>query len=221
MRFWLGGYGADEGGSASGIGVLVAGAPDDALAGGQLSFGGTAARVDGSPSWLAAHPTQDVVYVAIEDAGVVRAFRRTGETSFAPLGAAVAAGEALCHVAVAPDARSLIASCWGDGRVVRMSLGADGRPSTPVTAQPASDPYDPDAAPAEFAGGIDLASAARALRAAAGDEYAHLVPDYDAVPDDDAEPAATIPIPADDGGDKAESRVSRAHEAVFLPGGLV
>jgi 6-phosphogluconolactonase len=220
MRFWLGGYGAGVGGSASGIGALVAGAPDDALAGGQLSFGGAAARFDGSPSWLAAHPAQDVVYAAIEDLGVVRAFRRTGESSFAPLGGAVAAGEAVCHIAVAPDARSLIASCWGDGRVVRMSLDAEGRPSAPVTAQAATDPYDPDAAPAEFAGGIDLASAARALRAAAGDQYAHLVPDYDSEPA--SEPAETVvSIPADEGANEADSRASRAHQAVFLPGGLV
>src|SRR5688572_13566255 len=106
MRFWLGGYTADGEGSASGIGALVAGAPDDALAGGQLSFGGTSATTGGSPSWLAAHPTLDVVYAALEDAGAVRAFRRTGPSSLAPLGGGVAGGEALCHIAVAPDGRS-------------------------------------------------------------------------------------------------------------------
>ena len=37
MRFFLGGYGADMGGDADGIGVLHAGAPDDALAGGELA----------------------------------------------------------------------------------------------------------------------------------------------------------------------------------------
>jgi 6-phosphogluconolactonase len=214
MRFWLGGYTADGEGSASGIGALVAGAPDDALAGGQLSFGGTAATTGGSPSWLAAHPTLDVVYAALEDAGSVRAFWRTGESSFAPLGGAVAGGEALCHIAVAPDGGSLVASCWGDGRVVRMSLDGAGRPSAPTIAQAAVDPYDPDATPAEFAEGIDLAAASRALRAAAGAEFAHLVPAYDDADEvsADAEPHA----PAD-----ASARASHAHEAVFLPGGLV
>jgi 6-phosphogluconolactonase len=154
------------------------------------------------------------VYAALEDAGSVRAFWRTGESSFAPLGGAVAGGEALCHIAVAPDGGSLVASCWGDGRVVRMSLDAAGRPSAPTIAQAAVDPYDPDATPAGFAEGIDLAAASRALRAAAGAEFAHLVPAYDDADEvsADAEPHA----PAD-----ASARASHAHEAVFLPGGLV
>lgn len=210
MRFWLGGYGADSEGAASGIGVLDAGAPDDALAGGQLSFRGTAAAVEGSPSWLAAHPTLDVVYAALEGTGAVRAYRRTGDAAFAALGGPVAAGEAVCHIAVAADGASLVASCWGDGSVVRMTLDAAGRPSTPVVAPPAGDPYDPDAAAAEFAGGIDLAAASRALRDAAGAEFAHLIPAYE---EDEQAPAADA---AGTGG-----RASRAHQAVFLPGGLI
>ena len=117
MRFWLGGYTADMGGHASGIGMLLAGAADDALAGGPLGYAGEVAAAD-SPSWLTAHPTQDVVYAALEHRQAVQAFRRTGETSFVPLGALVPAGEAVCHVAVSPDGRFLVASCWGDGRVV-------------------------------------------------------------------------------------------------------
>jgi 6-phosphogluconolactonase (cycloisomerase 2 family) len=210
MRFWLGGYTAGDGGSASGIGVLDAGAPDDALAGGQLAYRGTAVAVDGSPSWLSAHPALQVVYAAQEGDGTVRAFRRTGEAAFAPLGDAVPAGESVCHVAVAPDGRSLVASCWSDGRVVRMTLDAAGRPSAPVIAPAASDPYG-ERASAPGAAGIDLAAAARALRDAAGEEFAHLVPAHDADADADA--------PADD--EAAASRVSRAHQAAFLPGGLV
>lgn len=215
MRFWLGGYTADMGGNASGFGMLLAGASDDASAGGALAFAGEVASTD-SPSWLAPHPGSltvapgDVVYAALEAREQVQAFRRTGETTFAPLGAPVAAGEAVCHVAVSPDGRFLIASCWGDGRVVRMDLDAAGRPSSPVIAPAATDPYGPDGAPAQ-AGDIDLAAAARALRAAAGEEYAHLVPDHDredAGPTGGAEDAASV-------------RPSRAHEAVFLPGGLI
>ncbi len=204
MRFWLGGYTADMGGSATGIGMLLAGPADEASAGGALAYAGEVAAAD-SPSWLAPHPTLDVVYAALEARQQVQAFRRTGETSFTPLGDPVAAGEAVCHVAVAPDGGSLIASCWGDGRVVRMSVDAAGRPSSPVLAPAAVDPYGPDAAPAE-PGDLDLAAAARALREAAGEEFAHLVPDHDVA----AEPAE---------GEAA--RPSRAHEAVFLPGGLV
>ena len=108
MRFWVGGYTADMDGVASGIGMLHAGAPDDGSAGGPLGFAGEVARAD-SPSWVAAHPTLDVVYAALEARGAVQAFRRTGEASFVPLGEAVPAGEATCHVAVAPDGGSLIA----------------------------------------------------------------------------------------------------------------
>lgn len=236
MRFWVGGYTARSGGNATGIGVLDAGAADDILAGGQLRLVGDAVGADGSPSWVAQHPEHDVVYAAIEDAGTVRAYRRTGERTLEPFGGPVEAGEAVCHVAVAPDGGSLVASCWGDGRVVRMRLDAAGRPSAPAIGAAGSDPYGPDAEPADFGGavdlsarvdpyrsadlsagvdlgrGVDLAAAARALRAAAGDEYGHLVPEYDAEPADpepDAESA------------EAASRVSRAHQAVFLPGGLI
>lgn len=141
MRFWLGGYTADMGGSATGIGMLLAGAPDDHLAGSALGFGGEVAQAD-SPSWLAAHPHLDVIYAALEKRGAVQAYRRTGEASFVPLGAVVPAGEATCHIAVAPDGASLVASCWGDGRVVRMSLDAAGIPQAPVIAEAARDPHD-------------------------------------------------------------------------------
>ena len=59
--------------------------------------------------------------------------------------------------------------------------------------------------------GVDLIAATRALREAAGEEYAHLIPDHDAAPD--AEPGT-------DDGDEA-ARPSRTHQSVFLPGGLV
>ena len=222
MRFWLGGYSADMNGSATGIGILHAGSPDDTLAGGPLSFTGNAVATGGSPSWLTAHPFLEVVYAALEGSGTVQAFRRTGEASFAPLGAPVHAGEAVCHIAAAPDGGSIVASCWGDGRVVRMTTDAAGRPSSPVTAAAANDPYAAGAVAAPVAGDIDLAAAARALREAAGAEYAHLVPDHDRAP------AAEAPggeAPARDAGAKDagedRSRPSHAHQALFLPGGLV
>jgi 6-phosphogluconolactonase (cycloisomerase 2 family) len=217
MRFWLGGYGAGSGGNASGIGVLLAGAPDDGSAGGRLRFAGEAATTD-SPSWLTAHPTLDVLYAALEGSNAVQAFRRTGEASLTPLGGPVEAGPSLCHIAVAPDGGSLVGSCWGDGRVVRMTLDAAGRPSSPVIAIAATDPYSSGSTPGEPAGGgildgaVDLAAASRAVRAAAGSEFAHLVRDYD------DEPVVAAPgEPVED----AASRVSRAHQAIFLPGGLV
>ncbi|WP_371357138.1 hypothetical protein, partial [Salmonella sp. M206] len=52
---------------------------------------------------------------------------------------------------------------------------------------------------------------ARALREAAGEEYGHLVPEYDALPETDAESEEA----------SAGARVSRAHETIVLPRGLL
>lgn len=218
MRFWVGAYAPDNG-SAEGIGILQAGEADAPSAGGPLGMVARAVVAPGSPSWIAAHPTLDVLYAALEFDGTVQAYRRVSETRLAPLGPPVEAGSAVCHVAVSPDASFLVASCWGDGRVVRIDLDAAGRPSRPVAAAEAVDPYG--VAPAEGAvstgarvsGAVvpDLAAAARALREAAGEKYAHLIPAYDDVPETDAESEEAL----------AGDRVSRAHQAIFLPGGLV
>ena len=224
MRFWLGGYTADMDGHASGIGMLLAGAADDALAGGPLAFAGEAAVAE-SPSWLALHPGSsslsrgDVLYAALEHRQAVQAFRRTGETTFVPLGGPVPAGEAVCHVAVAPDGRFLVASCWGDGRVVTMALDATGRASSPVIAPASADPYGPDPASSAPTTDLDLAAAARALREAAGSEFAHLVPEHDREPARESA-AELAPDAEPESSAEAASRPSRAHQALFLPGGL-
>ncbi|GAA2980188.1 6-phosphogluconolactonase (cycloisomerase 2 family) [Microbacterium terrae] len=235
MRLLLGGYTADMDGHASGIGMLLVGDADGASAGGPLAYAGEVAAA-ASPSWLTAHPGTeaslgsgspslsrgDVVYAALEGAGAVQAYRRTGEASFVPLGAPVEAGSFVCHIAVDPGGAFLLATCWGDGRVVRMSLDAAGRPSSPTIAPDPVDPHggtgspaSPAAAAYAFDGGVDLAAAARALREAAGDEYAHLVPDHDRAP---TEPAELEPGAADAA---ASERVPHAHQSLFLPGGLV
>ncbi|MDU0345542.1 beta-propeller fold lactonase family protein [Microbacterium sp. KSW2-29] len=218
MRLWVGAYAADAG-SAEGIGILQAGEADDAGAGGPLGMVGTAVAAPGSPSWIAPHPSGEILYAALESDGVVQAYRRVSDTRLAPLGAPIDAGAAVCHVAVAPDTSFLVASCWGDGRVVRMDLDAAGRPSRPVIAAAATDPYESSAEEGTLSTGArvsgavvpDLAAAARALREAAGEEYAHLIPAYDDVPETDAESEEAV----------AGARVSRAHQATFLPGGLV
>uniref|UniRef100_UPI0028A76E08 beta-propeller fold lactonase family protein n=1 Tax=Microbacterium sp. TaxID=51671 RepID=UPI0028A76E08 len=69
-QFWVGGYGTDMDGDAEGIGVLSV---DDGGGPSTLRHRGTAAPV-ASPSWLAAHPTLDVVYAALEGDGAVQAF---------------------------------------------------------------------------------------------------------------------------------------------------
>ncbi|KZE41008.1 lactonase family protein [Microbacterium sp. T32] len=218
MRFWVGAY-APDAGSAEGIGILQAGDVDSVWASGPLGMVGTAVAAPGSPSWVASHLQLDVLYAALESEGTVQAYRRTGETSLAPLGAPVPAGAAVCHVAVAPDGTFLVASCWGDGRVVRIALDATGRPSAPVIAAAANDPYgstdDPfvvDTGAAVSGAAVpDLAAAARALREAAGEEYGHLVPEYDALPETDAESEEAV----------VGARVSRAHETIVLPRGLL
>ncbi|MBD7958424.1 beta-propeller fold lactonase family protein [Microbacterium sp. Sa4CUA7] len=241
MRFLLGGYTADMAGAATGIGVLRAGEADAASAGGPLAFEGEAVRTGGSPSWLTWHPSLDVVYAALEGDGTVQAFRRTGATSLAPFGPAVAVGEAPCHIAVAPDAGSLLVSCWGDGRVVRVRVDAEGRPTTTIAAAAAArDPYTREGASSSasaVAAAVlgtgaaghadeaqaqqrDLAAAARALREAAGEEFAHLVPQYDA-PETEPVVAATPAPTMDAAGEAVAERVSHAHQSVFLPGGVV
>ncbi|MDF2992663.1 MAG: 3-carboxymuconate cyclase [Microbacterium sp.] len=218
MRFWVGAY-APDAGTAEGIGILQAGDADSVWASGPLGMVGTAVAASGSASWVAAHPTHDLLYAALESDGTVQAYRRTGETRLAPVGPAIEAGESVCHVAVSPDATFLVASCWSDGRVVRFDLDAAGRPSRPRIAVDAVDPWGAESAEGTVSTGArvsgapvpDLAAAARALREAAGDEYGHLVPGYDVVGETDAESEEAA----------AGARVSRTHQAIFLPGGLV
>lgn len=149
MRFWVGGYTAEMKGTAEGVGMLLSGAPDEPSGGLPLAFAGPAApRREGeaeewalSPTWLAAHPALEVVYAALEGSGRVGAFRRSGEGALEPWGHTVEAGEAVCHVAVAPGGAYLVASCWGDGRVVRIALDAEGRPGAATLAEAAADPH--------------------------------------------------------------------------------
>lgn len=217
MRLLVGGYTADMSGHATGIGVLHAGEVDAPTAGGPLAWFGDAVSA-ASPSWVARHPSLDVVYAALESRGEVQAYRRTGPDTWTPLGRPVVAGELVCHVAVAPGGGSLIASCWGDGRVVRMPLDAAGVPSAPQSAASAVDPYGPAAERAASPrSDTDLAAAARALRAAAGAEFAHLVPGYDVDPEDIPSAASVV----DPTSDESPTRPSRAHQARFLPRGLV
>ncbi|WP_298943681.1 beta-propeller fold lactonase family protein [uncultured Microbacterium sp.] len=203
MRFFVGGYTADKGGEADGIGVLHAGAADDVLAGGQLSYARVVAT-DGSPSWLAWHPTLPVLYAAMAAAGTVRAFLRAGEASFLPLGGAVAAGSAVCHIAVSPDGGWLVASCYDDGRVVRIDLDGRGALGRTVTAEAAHDPYGRSGEPS-FA--LAAAPEYPPRERSAMDALVALLSERNTVP---------APAVASDG-----ARPSHAHEASFTPSGLV
>lgn len=116
---WTGSYTADAGGSGAGIEALRAGTD------GTLRWLGVATAAD-SPSFLAVHPTLDVVYAVGEAARTVRAYRRSGEFGLAPAGREWPAGDAACHVAVDPQGRFLVVACWGDGQVLLYELDGDG-----------------------------------------------------------------------------------------------
>lgn len=240
MRLLVGGYSADSGGIAGGIGVLVAGDADSPSAGGPLAFVGEAVAAS-SPSWVTWNERTDVAYATLEAAGTVQAYRRVGEGRFAPLGDPVEAGEAVCHAAVSPDGSTLVATCWGDGRVVRYALAADGRIGRPSFAPAAVDPVGPAAgAGAGSSGasdveaaaeevGIDLAALGLGGRGDAGLFGGRGLDGFDGVElfggavgagaggfggagVEGASSAGTTPV---------EERVSRAHQTVFLADGVV
>ncbi|MCD2498284.1 lactonase family protein [Microbacterium nymphoidis] len=222
MRFWLGGYTADMDGDGAGIGVLLAGDADAPSAGGPLSFAGTAVAVD-SPSWLAQHPTLDVVYAALEGSGGVRAFTRTGPATLAPIGTEQPAGDVTCHVVASPDGRWLTATGYGDGTVARYRLDDDGVPGAPEFGAAAVDPYADSRAPrlpddlgADATTAAELAAATAALRGAVGDEFAHLLPEQPVLPEG-IESAVTFTDP----DPVAPPRTSHAHQARHVSGGLV
>lgn len=140
MLLLIGGYTADTGGSASGIATLAAGDPDAPVADGQLRVLDETVPAD-SPSWVSVDASREVAYAALEGRGQVRAFRRTGETSWEPWGDAVDVGQSPCHVLVAPTGDRLVVSCWSDGQIFQVALDAEGRPGRADAVPAASDPY--------------------------------------------------------------------------------
>ncbi len=133
-RFWVGGYGPDMEGDAEGVGFFSV---DEGRGPSTLAYRGVAAPAY-SPSWLAAHPSVDVVYAALEGEGTVAAFARDGEATLRPLGSPLAVGAAVCHLAVSPDGRYLVASSYGDGTVTRLGIGPDGSLTPAVVDQAAA-----------------------------------------------------------------------------------
>ncbi len=111
----VGGY---TGGAGTGRGIEAV----RRRSGAALEGLGTAVQAD-SPSYLARHPRRDVVYAACEMTRQVRAFTvAAGGLLLEPLGEAGAAGEYVCHVAVDPEGRWLVASSYGDGLVHLFTL---------------------------------------------------------------------------------------------------
>lgn len=223
-RFWVGGYGVDMEGPADGIGVL---AVDEGHGPTTLAYRGAVAPAP-SPSWLAQHPTLDVVYAALEGSGEVAAFARTGENALRPLGRPVAAGQYVCHLAVAPDGRFLVASCYGDGRVVRIGLDAAGRlvpDARDKAAELRAALFGEGSDEAGDSGDGDDRAEWRELRRSAGEKSGSAQPNGDspakrlgAGAGAATDPYASDPNRLDPNGDP---RVSHAHAAAFLPDGRI
>lgn len=184
--FWLGSYTEDGGGSGAGISALR---QEDRGTLHPLS----SSALD-SPSFVATHPTLPVVYAALEHAGTVEALSRRGEFGLVPLGKPIEAGPAVCHLTVTPDGSALIASCYGDGRVVVFALAANGSfAADGVVAADSHDPY-----------GNPLAAKAAAEEPA------------DFGDDPFAELALRQAV-----SDAAVDRQSRAHASLVLPDGRI
>jgi 6-phosphogluconolactonase (cycloisomerase 2 family) len=79
-----------------------------------------------SPSFLTLHPTLPVLYAVLEHAGRLEAYRVDGPGALAPIGGIDLGGGVPCHIGITAD-RATVA-CYGDGRVITVSLHADGRP---------------------------------------------------------------------------------------------
>lgn len=228
-QFWVGGYGAGMGGDATGIGLLEG---DEGREPDTLAYRGAVAQT-ASPSWLAQHPSLDMVYAALEGAGTVHAFVRTGPSSLAPVGRPVEVGDSVCHLAVTPSGSYLIASCYGDGRVVRIDLSADGSLLKPTVAARALDPYDPDAAldaAGDDAGQPSAQEIAAAMLRSGSMSFEEPAPAVVEPPRsglllfDDVlgfnTPAAPEPEAAIE-EDEQPARSSHAHAAAFLPDGRI
>ncbi|WP_119696751.1 lactonase family protein [Microbacterium halotolerans] len=166
MRFWIGARGADMGSEGRGITAVTAGEADSSLAGGAFADLGVAVEAP-SPTWLAPHPQHEVVYAALEGAGRVAAYRRTGDAALEMLGTPADVGDGVCHIAVAPDGSRLVASCYGDGRVTHVPLRGDGSLGEPAQGRAADDPYAPGGMSPDWAStGVDFGAASAAERAA-------------------------------------------------------
>jgi 6-phosphogluconolactonase len=114
--YFTGGYTANMGGNATGIGLMQSGAD------GGLEFLGTVVETS-SPSFLAAGP-DGVIYATDEANGRLDAFRRSGEHGLTPIGGRAVSGRLPCHVTVTD--RWLYVANYGDGSLDVFARESDG-----------------------------------------------------------------------------------------------
>lgn len=133
IQYWVGAYSPDGGGTGQGICAIE-------YRDGELIDLGLAHSAD-SPSWITAHPQLPVVYAALEHRGEIAAYRVASSNKLEPLGQPVPAGSLLCHLALDARGGTLIASCYGDGKILAYPIFADGSLGTPHTAEASEDPF--------------------------------------------------------------------------------
>lgn len=196
MRWFVGGYTADSGGKASGIGVLTS----REGASSALKYEELPLRIN-SPSWITADVQRESLYVACESEGAVRALRvRENDKGLhlAANGDGYLAGAALCHTALAGD--RVYTSSWGDGDIGHFRVTEAGVLDPIKTTKPADDPYAQQAEELpedlDFSTAVDLSGALASLGI------------------DEAKPSAPPRIEA-----PAPVRPSRAHQVLPLPNG--
>ncbi|RUR01571.1 lactonase family protein [Labedella endophytica] len=205
VAFWLGSYTPGDAGTGEGNGVGIRALRRDP-SGGLVPV---THRASDSPSWVVQHPALAVVYAAEEFSGLILALRAARDGTLAAFGSPVDVGGGACHLSVSPDATSLIATCYGDGRVVVLPIDGDGRLTGRAT--------DLAAARDPWSTGDASASATDALVA---DGLALLLGRSGAAAPDD-EPDAVAVADADETAKAPDERPSRAHSSRWLPDGRV
>lgn len=143
--FLVGGYTAEAGGSALGVGLAAT--QDD----GRLRFLGTVA-VTGSPSWTLV--LGDRLHVVDESAGEVVSFARS-DAGLAEIGRVAVDGDSPCHLEPTPG--GVLASCYGTGTASLLPFTEDGalRPPAQRIEHRGSGPH-PDQASARAHAGLAL-----------------------------------------------------------------
>lgn len=84
-----------------------------------------------NPSWLVAHPRLPVVYAVnevrdMDGGGAISAFYRDGNGQLTLIGRKPSMGGDPCHLAIAPDGRTLFVANYGGGNLASLPLGAGG-----------------------------------------------------------------------------------------------
>lgn len=203
VAFWLGSYTPGDAGTGEGRGVGIRALRRDP-SGGLVPV---THRASDSPSWVVQHPALRVVYATEEFTGLVLALRAARDGTLSALGSPVQVGGGACHLSVSPDGTSLIATCYGDGRVVVLPIDGDGRLTGRATdLASARDPWSSLDASASGTDAL-VADGLALLLGRSGDHAA----DEDRGDEPADEAAAGEP----------EERPSRAHTSRWLPDGRV